>query len=363
MIVDDMEVIRRDVKQLNVWGRTSGFIITEEAEDGVDALRKLEGSPVDLVITDIRMPNMGGIELLRNISEKKLCSFTVLLSDYTQYDYARQGFLYGAFDYLEKPVEEEELSKLLARIRQKLNERLQEEQKLKALQGFAKDVILTAADTEQVILLIKGGDPNAVAFTSNLIDTIGMSFQYDRVKTLLVLKNSIHEIIDEILQAHNWIELFLDVESLKPGDYTNCKDQIELKTLVLEELEKLITIVRRFLGCHSNSIVRQACEYVLKHIDEQVSVRILSEKLFISKSYLSEVFKQELGMTLLEYIHIVKMERAKRLLQGGNLKNYEIAEILGFKDHEYFSRLFKKYVGALPKDFRNEHLSESLLEF
>jgi two-component system, response regulator YesN len=352
MIVDDMEVLRRDVKRLKLWGEYSGFIITEEAKDGQEALKKLEANLIDLVITDIKMPNMDGIELLQNISEKQLCPFIVLLSDYTEYNYARQGFLYGAFDYLAKPVEEKELAKLLVRIKNQLNEKLQQEQKLQALQGIAEEALFIADNTKQVIVLIQTGDPKAASFSSNLIDKIGLYFNSGRLETLLALQNAMHEIIGETLQAHEWIERFLDVDALKTVDYSSCKNQEEMKALAMDILEKLITVINRLIGCHNSKIVKQACEYTLKNIDEGISVKILSEKLFVNKSHLSEIFKQEFGVTVLEYITMVKMERAKKLLQEGNLKNYQIAEILGFQDSEYFGRLFRKYTGVLPKNYR-----------
>lgn len=352
MIVDDVEVLRRDVKRLKLWGEDSGFVITEEAKDGREALKKLEVNSIDLVITDIKMPNMDGIELLQNISEKKLCPFTVLLSDYTEYNYARQAFLHGAFDYLAKPVEEKELTKLLARIKNQLNEKLQQEQKLQILQGIAEEVLFIADDTEQVIVLIQNGAPKAASFSSDLINKIGMYFNSNRTRTLLTLRNAMHEIIGKTLQTHDWIEMYVDVDSLKTVDYSSCKNQEEMKALAMAVLEKLITVINKLMGCHNNKIVKQACEYTLKHIDEDISVKKLSEKLFINKSYLSEIFKQQVGMTVLEYITMVKMERAKKLLQEGNLKNYQIAEILGFQDNEYFGRLFKKYTGVLPKDYR-----------
>ncbi len=352
MIVDDVEVLRRDVKRLKLWGEDSGFIITEEAKDGQEALKKLEANSIDLVITDIKMPNMDGIELLQNISEKKLCPFTVLLSDYAEYNYARQAFLHGAFDYLAKPVEEKELTKLLARIKNQLNEKLQQEQKLQILQGIAEEVLFIADDTEQVIALIQNGAPKAASFSSDLIDKIGMYFNSNRTRTLLTLRNAMHEIIGKTLQTHEWIEMFVDVDSLKTVDYSNCKNQEEMKALAMAVLEKLITVINKLMGCRNNKIVKQACEYTLKHIDEDISVKKLSEKLFINKSYLSEIFKQQVGITVLEYITMVKMERAKKLLHEGNLKNYQIAETLGFQDNEYFGRLFKKYTGVLPKDYR-----------
>ncbi len=352
MIVDDMEVLRRDVKRLKLWGEPSGFIVTEEAKDGWEALKKLEANSIDLVITDIKMPNMDGIELLQNISEKQLCPFTVLLSDYTEYHYAKQGFLYGAFDYLAKPIEEKELTKLLIRIKNQLSEKIRQEQKLQALQGIAEEALFIADDTKQVIALIQTGDPKAALFSSNLIDKIGVYCNSDRSKTLIALQHAVHEIMCAILQTHEWIERFLDVNALKTVDYSTCKTQNEMKIQAMAVLEKLITIINQLMGCHNCKIVKQACEHTLKHIDEDISVKRLSEKLFVNKSHLSETFKQQLGITVLEYITMVKMERAKKLLHEGHLKNYQIAEMLGFQDNEYFGRLFKKHTGVLPKDYR-----------
>ena len=94
---------------------------------------------------------------------------------------------------------------------------------------------------------------------------------------------------------------------------------------------------------------------VLNHIEEDISVKGIAEKLYISKAYLSEIFKQSTGISLLEYITMVKVERAKFLLTTTAQKNYEVAERLGFKDHEYFSKIFKKVTGITPIDYRREN--------
>ena len=354
MIVDDVEVLRRDVKRLKLWGETSGFIVAEEAADGLDALKKLETNSIDLLITDIRMPNMDGIELLRIVSEKKLCPATVLLSDFTEYRYARQGFLYGAFDYLSKPVDANEFSNLLDRIKSHLNEKIEQEKKLKVLQEIAEKDSFIADDTKQIIALIQNGDhQKAAALFSNLIDKLGVQYDSDRLKIPLTLQNVMHEIIDETLKAYGWMERFIDADALKTVDYSTGNTHEKMNRMAADVLEKLGTVIDKLMGCHNNKIVRQACEYALEHIDEGISVKILSEKLFINKSYLSEIFKQKFGITLLEYITIVKMERAKKLLQEKNLKHYQIAEILGFTDIEYFGRLFKKHTGTTLKDCSN----------
>jgi Response regulator containing CheY-like receiver domain and AraC-type DNA-binding domain len=352
MIVDDVEVLRRQVKRLKLWGEASGFIIEAEAEDGLDALNKLVSNSIDVIITDIKMPNMDGIELLRNISERGLCPVTVLLSDFTEYEYARKGFLYGAFDYIGKPVDEKEMAVLFSRISRHLDEIQIEKRKRMELQVFAEDASVITSDIKQVIKQIKNGSDEATLSASKLIDMICGLYSGDHSRIFNLLKNTMHEICEETIQVYPWIDMFLDIDELKSTDYTSFDDLDGIKESEKNKLEELAWMIRKLTGSHNNEIVGQACEYVLTHVNEEISVKQLSEKLFINKSYLSEVFKQNYGMTVLHYINMVKMERAKKLLQEGSLKNYQVADILGFKDYEYFGQLFRKHNGVLPSNYK-----------
>lgn len=352
MIVDDVEVFRRQVKRLKLWGETSGFTIEEEAENGLDALNKLELSSIDLVITDIRMPKMDGIELLRNISERELCPVTVLLSDFTEYEYARKGFLYGAFDYIGKPVNEKELTELLDRISRHLRDIHYDKRKRRELAGSAEDDEILASDIKQVTKSIRDGDLDSAVYVSNLINMIFHFYPNDYSIVYPKLKSILHMIIGEIFHTYQWLDLFIDIDELKAVNFSSFDDPVELKAAVIKKLEGLALEVHKLVGSHNNEIVRQTCEYVLTHVNEDISVRQLSEKHFINKSYLSVIFKQNFGMTLLQYINMAKMERAKKLLQEGDLKKYQVADILGFKDYEYFGRLFRKHIGVLPSNYR-----------
>ena len=64
LIVDDLEILRYDLKRMKVWSETKDFVIAGEAQNGKDALEKLRASSYDLLITDIKMPVIDGIELL-----------------------------------------------------------------------------------------------------------------------------------------------------------------------------------------------------------------------------------------------------------------------------------------------------------
>ena len=76
--------------------------------------------------------------------------------------------------------------------------------------------------------------------------------------------------------------------------------------------------------------------------------------LSISPSYFSAVFKKETGETFVEVLTKKRMEVAKNLLKYTSLRNYEIAERVGFSDSHYFSQTFKKFVGKTPKEYAKE---------
>ena len=99
-------------------------------------------------------------------------------------------------------------------------------------------------------------------------------------------------------------------------------------------------------------MVRTVCKTILENIDTNISVGEISSKLFITRTYLSQIFKEKTGINLVKYLTDVKIERAKVLISSGT-KNFEISEILGYKDDEYFKKLFKKATGMTINDYKN----------
>ncbi|TMV52692.1 response regulator [Paenibacillus mesophilus] len=98
--------------------------------------------------------------------------------------------------------------------------------------------------------------------------------------------------------------------------------------------------------------VRQMLAIVDEQIGKEISLHDVAERLFVNSSYLSRLFKQEVGKPFSNYVIDKKMERAKRLLQEG-CKVYDTAERVGYKDVGYFSRLFHKYWGVTPGDVKD----------
>lgn len=125
MLVDDEKGVRNSIKAKIDW-EAAGFRVVSEASSGNEALQLLEQGPLpQLVISDIRMPQMDGIEFIRICKKKYPLLRTVVLSGYSDFDYLKSAIQLGVKDYLLKPVARAELNELLG----KLGEEIRQEQK------------------------------------------------------------------------------------------------------------------------------------------------------------------------------------------------------------------------------------------
>lgn len=159
------------------------FQVVGEASNGVMALEEIEKKKPDVLITDIRMPGMDGLELMKEIRKKKLDTKVVLVSGYAEFDYAQKAIRMGAVDYLLKPVEAETFAKVLENLEKMLDERggKQEEQPEEILNPSALENIVEEIQSRynENITLTGFSEKHNISegHLSNLLkERLGMSF-------------------------------------------------------------------------------------------------------------------------------------------------------------------------------------------
>ena len=207
MLVDDMDIVRLELKRLPVWGEETGFIIVEEARNGEEALIKLSKCHIDLVITDIKMPKVDGLELLKSIVSDNLCPCVVLLSDFSEFSYARQGIVHGAFDFLSKPADVNELSALLKRAFDYINTKKKESERVKKLEEvFDKKTedYFEEDDLQKLIQHIQSRQSESEAVIRHILDRISANMDYDTMKFEVAVKKAIF-VVFEGLRIENSI--------------------------------------------------------------------------------------------------------------------------------------------------------------
>ena len=119
ILVDDEEEVRKSIIRKIDW-QAVGFTVVGDAENGEDALEKIEALEPDVVLTDIRMPYMDGLTLAEKIRQRYPSMKIVIFSGYDDFDYAKRAIKLNVTEYILKPVNVEELTAILRRIQESL---------------------------------------------------------------------------------------------------------------------------------------------------------------------------------------------------------------------------------------------------
>lgn len=145
--------------------------------------------------------------------------------------------------------------------------------------------------------------------------------------------------------------------------------QLENKVNWIREYSEIVDYMKKTLNLaidfreqisNFSSLIRQAKDYIdNNYSNPNLSLQTIANKIHISPSYLSHLFSQQTGKTLVEYLTEIRMNRAKELLYTTNYKTYEIANKVGYNDSHYFCNLFKKITGKTTTEFKNRQLNLS----
>ena len=104
-----------------------------------------------------------------------------------------------------------------------------------------------------------------------------------------------------------------------------------------------------------SGIIQDAIACIEAGYQEKISLSVIAEKLSVSPSYLSRIFRKETGTTLVNYINLTRMERAKELMNQGRLSLNEVAGAVGIYNYNYFYMLFKEIYGIAPSDYTKKY--------
>ena len=241
VLVEDEEIVLRELEETIDW-EGLGLEVVGTAKDGIEGENMIKALSPDIVVTDIKLPGKNGLQMI----EDAAVTNGIILSGYTDFEFTKRAIRLGVFDYLEKPVDDDELEA--------------------SLKTLAIRIIEDEKDMDSI--------------------SDGCS---------IVLK--------EDVQSH-WIKV--------------------------------------------------AIEYIGKNYMNQIALSDIARETRLSESHLSSLFKAETGINFLQYLNAVRINAAIRLLSSSSMNVSEIARSTGFPNPGYFTKIFRRFMGKTPTEYRNE---------
>lgn len=345
VIADDERMIREGLELTMPWAEM-GIEVAGVAADGERALELVRLHRPRILLTDVRMPRMDGLELLKAVKEEFPETCVVILSGFDEFAYAQEALKGGAMDYLLKPATAEQLREVIDRVKGRMSDELSG---LKRGREARRAVEEEISAYRTAVRLGETGGARAS------LDAI---YGDERVRGLPVAKQKelFLELVDSALSDLRREGYTLEQEDVIDGlvldstlvDFSRAD---EMREWVYRFTDALGDIVRG-RGERSHEGVRQAVEYLEAHFREDIGAEDVASAVLLSPNYFSHLFKKARGESFTDCLNRLRIEEAKRLLAQGRLRAYEVAESVGYSDYKYFAAVFKKLVGVSPNRFR-----------
>jgi two-component system response regulator YesN len=524
LIAEDEGYMREALVHANFWEQC-GITGIFECSNGVEALQIIRSEKIDFLLSDIRMPLMNGLELLAKVKEETPEIEVVLLTGFDEFDYVRMAMRLGAYDYLLKPIKDEELLQLFLKLTYLKSEKqieqykhAMEQTKWKQSQALLQEQFLaerfSGKITDHNVIQHKSKTmeiswkPEAFIFILIEVDQLHVLLEQYSARDLELLQYGVRNIVEEYLRDTGWqyyifavlerlgiwceakaeesvveallgrirqsVKRFIKVtvsigisrkhggddeafesyieamHSLKMKMYLG-KDQTyffekvrfeedkqlfnrelqqrlhnyvaagneEEMSAMLEDLfsdmrakktpapqvdqilllmmqiywenkvgvkplqtfesfhEERLSKIRTFdtieeiqgyiVSCflqvtrdtvdkrknNKSKLISDILLFIEEHYMNEISLQVLSDKFFINPSYLSRLFKEEVGQIFTKYIMQLRIQKAQVLLKTTRMRVYEVSEAIGYSDVKYFNKIFKDLTGLTPADFRN----------
>jgi two-component system response regulator YesN len=393
LIADDEPKIRRGLRA-SIGRIRPDMTVVAEAEDGETALEAVKREKPDILMIDIRMPFLNGLELIERINRIHDDCLIIVVSGHDEFEYAKKALELRVFEYVLKPVPRDVLESVLFRAEAELAERRRQNEYMRwareqlernmplLREEFLRDWVNGRLSKSEVrlqaaFLGVDTGGPMAMAVIHVVEhlqtgDPIG---EKDRRLAFLSVRKVAEEALgglgpsfvfadenDNIVavartpggtawvDAVGWIESRV-TRSLGYSVVVAEKQAPQGADCIPDAYEELTAEIARKSSYRSFVVLAE--NYIDSHLGEpELCLEEVASAVEISPGYLSRLLKQETGFSFVDYLTRVRVTKAVLLMNDPAMKVYEVAEAVGYKSQHYFSRAFKRVFGRSPVEYR-----------
>lgn len=353
LIIDDEPWAREVIKALGEWDRLR-LTIVGEAEDGKEGLRLMKELEPQIVLTDMRMPGVDGVELLQQINSQFPSLKIVVMSGYDDFIYLKQAIHSRAVDYLLKPVDPIELNDALQKCIHELEVKKQTvNTSWKSPLVFPSTALMDrymALRQRVFASLFELSKPAVLQTMNKLEEFLGGSFPEGLKPELLAkMGDDFLQLLDQFMSENEVGFEFRVAETETAAQWTNVSETLDTTRRIYGEAIDKIEAIRK---SKTRLVIVEVQSYIDQHYMDPISLETAAHLFFVSKEHLSRVFKTTVGENLTEYIIRKRMEKAKELLMQPQISIKQAAQMVGYPEQAYFHRVFKKHFGITPGDIR-----------
>ncbi|ULO04682.1 response regulator [Paenibacillus sp. 19GGS1-52] len=385
LIADDERVIRegikRSIRQLCPEYEIFVAASTEEA------IKIMEEQRIHIVLTDILMPGMNGLEFMKISKRRYPYVKWVVISAHSEFSYAQEAVRLGAKDYLLKPIGKNRLLEIINNLAveiQQDTELSKKGERLKVSLKFLREGVF-----QRLASGLDIGNLDIASFVEDFHNYYLIMVQLDDGDKSIRLEHFIVEnVLSELIEQRGGgfvvsydrqsllglvtfkddfqIEQFQEEIMVHLKHYLKIPFQIIHSGLCLDfnTVPQVVTRMRKASASQafelepikgsSEKAIDVALHYIKEHYYEDLTLEKMASVVFLNPAYFSQLFKQKTGQGYKEYVTSLRLEQAQLLLLNPKLKLAEIAERVGYQDMRHFTQMFRKRFQLTPTEYRQQ---------
>lgn len=405
LLVDDEKQIRDGLKKIIPW-EDYGICICGEASDGREALELIRKEHPQIIITDIQMPGMDGIELMQMAQEENESIQFIVLSGYNDFPLVRKAMRAGAVDYLLKPSSREDIVQIIDEITENIEETVPQQKNTESFGMLKRNILnrllgnhISPTELKDKMEVLELALPEG----SCRVGLVEFDWEESREEQRFWKSMEICNLCEKIVETEKKGLCFLN--ALGEVCLIMCHDDVwttenkennmlsHLAESIEKELQITISVIvgdwvktwrslsvsyrkAKEISEHSSGfgekdfsmekndmanqiqyrkLVMDMIQCIEKNYSNQdLSLQYLAADYHLNTAYLGRIFKKETGVSFNDFLSNMRIGKAKELLRTTNYKGNELSEKVGFANYNYFYIVFKKITGMNPMEFRKQ---------
>jgi len=330
LIVDDEPVIRHGLLKM-AERYEPAFTDIQTADNGASALDKIHAEQPDIVITDIRMPQLNGVQLCEEIHEQHPDIMTIVISGYSEFEYAQRCIAYGVKYYLLKPITKQDLHNVFDHL--------------------VKQPHLPYLMVSRYVEWIDRMEQCIWSLQMDALDELCLSW-HDYCSSANLSRDQLKELLND---CHSMLVKRLQSRGYSPPSPVSDFRADSRSQLLDDFANGLKKLAEGLLSTRQGNFkdpMEVAKAYIDSRLSEEISLNQVAAMVGLTPTYFSALFKRITHETFVQYRIHQRMNKAKELLAVPHLRIVDVASDVGYEDYPHFTKTFKKIIGVSPSEYR-----------